>query len=79
MGRSTRSRLIRARARRDRNPVEGTETLLRCEDCGVESDVFATRWLAFILNGVEGESDTEVLIFCPECAERELEPSGWDE
>ena len=79
MGRSTPSRLIRARARRDRNPVEGTETLLRCEDCGVESDLFATRWLAFILNGVEGESDTEVLVFCPECAEREFEPSGWDE
>jgi hypothetical protein len=59
--------------------VEGTGTLLRCEDCGVESDLFATRWLAFILNGVEGESDTEVLIFCPECAEREFEPSGWDE
>ena len=59
--------------------MEGTETLLRCEDCGVESDVFGTRWLAFILNGVEGESDTEVLIFCPECAEREFVPSGWDE
>ena len=72
MGRSTRSRLIRARARRDRNPVEGTGTLLRCAECRVESDLFATRWLAFILKGVEGESDTEVLTFCPECAEREF-------
>jgi hypothetical protein len=59
--------------------MERTETVLRCLDCGVESDLFATRWLAFILNGVEGESDTELLIFCPECAEREFDPSGWEE
>jgi hypothetical protein len=59
--------------------VEGTGTLLRCEECGVESDLFATRWLAFIFNGLEGESDTDVLIFCPECGEREFEPSGWEE
>jgi hypothetical protein len=56
--------------------LERTETLLRCLDCGVESDRFATGWQAYLLHGVEGESDTEVLVFCPECAERELDPSG---
>ena len=59
--------------------MERTETLLRCLDCGVESDRFATGWQAYLLQGVEGESDTEVLMFCPECAEREFDPSGWDE
>ena len=59
--------------------MERTETLLRCLDCGVESDRFATGWQAYLLHGVEGESETEVLMFCPECAEREFDPSGSDE
>jgi hypothetical protein len=59
--------------------MERTETLLRCLDCGVESDRFATGWTAYLLAGVEGESETEVLIFCRDCAEREFEPSGWEE
>jgi hypothetical protein len=59
--------------------MERTATLLRCIDCGVESDWFATGWQAYLLAGVEGEFETEVLMFCPECAEREFEPSGWDE
>jgi hypothetical protein len=59
--------------------VTGTATLLRCAECGVESDLFATSWRAFLIHGIEGESDTEVLMFCPQCAERELEPSSWDD
>jgi hypothetical protein len=59
--------------------MERTRTLLRCIDCGVESDRFATGWRAYLLTAVEGESDTEVLMFCPECDEREFEPSGCGE
>jgi hypothetical protein len=51
--------------------MERTETLLRCIDCGVQSDRFAAGWQAYLLLGIKGESDTEVLMFCPECAERD--------
>jgi hypothetical protein len=59
--------------------MERTGTLLRCIDSGVESDGFATGWRAYLLTGADGESDTEVLMFCLECAEREFDPSGWAE
>lgn len=58
--------------------MQGTGTLLRCEECGVDSDLFATGWRGYLLFGVEGESD-EVLMLCPACAEREFEPSSWDD
>ena len=59
--------------------MERTGPLLGCIDCGLESDWFATGWRAYLVTGVEGESDTEVLMFCPQCAEREFQPSRWDE
>jgi hypothetical protein len=59
--------------------MERTGTLLRCIDCGVESDWLATGWQAYLLSAVEGEFETEVLTFCPDCVEREFDPSGWNE
>ena len=59
--------------------MERTRTLLRCIDCGVESDWFAAGWRTYLLTAVKGEYETEVLTFCPDCAEREFGPSGWDE
>lgn len=51
-------------------------TLLNCVECGAESDQLASGWQAYVANKLDEE--TEVLMFCPECAEREFRSLGWD-
>jgi hypothetical protein len=54
-------------------------TLLKCVECGAESDQLASGWQAYAANKLdEDEPETEVLMFCPECAEREFRSLGWD-
>jgi hypothetical protein len=44
---------------------------LRCVECGARSDE-GYLWRAFILEGGGRDESTEVLCYCPICAEREL-------
>lgn len=43
--------------------------VLRCAECGAESDELATGWRA-CLAGDEDEREAELLVFCSHCAER---------
>jgi hypothetical protein len=55
-------------------------TLLRCAECGAESDLLATGWQACRAGDLdEDDGEAEVLMFCPTCAEREFGPFGWDD
>jgi hypothetical protein len=54
-------------------------TLLKCVECGAEIDRLGSGWRVYVADELdEGESETEVLMFCPECAEREFKSLGWD-
>lgn len=44
------------------------ETILRCAECGVESDGRARRWRAFLTC----DEPSEAAMFCPDCAQREF-------
>ena len=51
--------------------------LLRCVECGVESPGLAPGWRAYLVDEPdEDEQEQEVLMFCPECAEREFGSFG---
>jgi hypothetical protein len=51
--------------------------LLRCVECGAESDQLASGWRAYLAPDAEDKPEGELLMFCPECAEREFGPFGW--
>jgi hypothetical protein len=59
--------------------VGRAETLLRCVECGLESDQLAEGWRACLAPDKEEEPEGEIFMFCPECAEREFGPSGWED
>jgi hypothetical protein len=48
---------------------------LHCVGCGATSDQ-GFLWRAFIEGGGDDESATEVVCYCPRCAEREFGPRG---
>jgi hypothetical protein len=47
--------------------------MLRCEECGkqVLTDVEAHGWRAYLTHA-EGDESREVVVLCPDCAEREF-------
>jgi hypothetical protein len=45
---------------------------LKCEECGAEPDFQAHGWRAFIAPRPEEDEPPEVVVYCPECAEREF-------
>jgi len=51
-------------------------TLLRCVECGLESDQLAIGWRAYVTD--EEAEESRILMFCPRCAEREFGPFGWE-
>jgi hypothetical protein len=54
-------------------------TLLKCVECGAETDRLASGWRAYVADDLdEDEPEAKVLMFCPECAEREFRSLGWD-
>ena len=56
----------------------GNETLLRCVECGAESNELAAGWRAYLTDELDEDEEAEMLMFCPGCARREFEPSGWE-
>jgi hypothetical protein len=55
--------------------VGRTETLLRCVECGAESDQAGDRLAGLPCRQLdENERAAEVLMFCQDCAEREFGP-----
>lgn len=44
---------------------------VRCIECGERASGPATNWKAYLFGGFEDEP-VEVIVFCPECAFREL-------
>jgi hypothetical protein len=46
-------------------------SIIRCAECGAESDELAAGWRAYLAGDFDDEED-EVLLFCPECARREF-------
>jgi ribosomal protein L44E len=48
--------------------------LLRCEECGKQrqTDKEARRWRTY-LTVIEEEEPEEVVVYCPDCAQREFE------
>jgi hypothetical protein len=60
-----------------RTGVGQTGTLLRC--VSAESYALALGWRAYIAPDPEDEPEGEIFMFCPECAEREFGPSGWEQ
>jgi hypothetical protein len=55
-----------------------TGTLLRCIDCGAESDQLATGWRAYFARAEDDEPEGEIATFCSDCAEDEFGPLGWE-
>jgi hypothetical protein len=45
--------------------------MLRCAECGDETEADARGWQARLVGGVDDEPE-EVAVFCPKCAEREF-------
>ena len=58
--------------------VGQTGTHFRCIECGAECDQLAKGWRAYLAPEPNEEPESELLMFCPECAEREFGPSGWE-
>jgi hypothetical protein len=55
--------------------VGRTGTVIRCVECGAESDQFETGWRAYIAGELDDEErEDEVLMFCPHCAQGEFGP-----
>jgi hypothetical protein len=48
-------------------------SVIRCAECGTESDELAAGWRAYLAGDFDDEED-ELLLFCPECARREFGP-----
>ena len=49
---------------------------MNCQECGVRADEQARAWRAY-RGDVPGEDDQPtVLVYCPDCAEREFGPLG---
>ena len=42
-----------------------------CSECGAAAREGAEGWRAFVVGGYDGE-EVEVVVFCPDCAEREV-------
>jgi hypothetical protein len=55
--------------------VGRAETLLRCVECGLESDQLAEGWRAYLAPDKEEEPEGEIFMFCPECGAR-VRPVG---
>jgi DNA-directed RNA polymerase subunit RPC12/RpoP len=53
-------------------------TVLRCVDCGAEADELATGWRAYRAGDLDEDEVVEVLMYCPDCSEREFGPYWWD-
>ena len=56
-----------------------TATVLRCAECGAESDQLATGWRAYLAPEPDEEPEGEIFMFCPGCAEREFGDSAWED
>jgi hypothetical protein len=56
-----------------------TGTLLRCVECGTESDALAMGWRAYVAPDPEEEPEGEIFLFCPQCAEREFGRMEWED
>ena len=41
-----------------------------CSECGAAAREGAEGWCAFVVGGYDGD-DVEIVVFCPDCAERE--------
>ena len=48
---------------------------VRCADCGELAPGPATGWKAYLAGGFE-DDPLEIVVFCPECAHRELGPGA---
>jgi ribosomal protein L44E len=55
--------------------------LLRCVECGAESDEFARGWRAYRLDDLDvwDEDEPEISMYCPECARREFGAFRWED
>jgi hypothetical protein len=48
-------------------------SIIRCVECGTESDELAVGWRAHLARDLDqGENEQEVVLFCPDCARREF-------
>jgi hypothetical protein len=57
----------------------GNATLLRCVECGAESKELAAGWRAYLAGELDEDGqEANMLMFCPGCAGREFQPSGWE-
>jgi hypothetical protein len=43
-----------------------------CSECGAAAREGADGWCAFVVGGYDAD-DVEVVVFCPDCAEREVD------
>jgi len=50
---------------------------MRCAECGEKADRMARGWRAYRVEGPNGE--TELVFYCPGCAEREFDEWNWRE
>lgn len=50
---------------------------MRCAECGIETEDKARGWRALV--GEEDDGGVMVAVFCPACAERELEAESTTE
>ena len=59
-----------------RHPDRLTTRLMRCDQCGAESDERARGWRAML--GLEDDDTVVTVVLCPVCAERDFGtgPSG---
>jgi len=51
-------------------------SVIRCEECGAESDELAAGWRAYLAARLDEDDDEEVLVYCPGCAQREFGLDG---
>jgi hypothetical protein len=54
-----------------------SSSALRCEECGWEPDVavHAAGWVAFVVDLADDPDPPAVVVYCPQCAARELDDS----
>ena len=50
------------------------DTVVRCVECDLRADT-AAGWKAYLSGGFEGEP-VEVVVYCPDCADREAGQTG---
>jgi hypothetical protein len=46
-------------------------SIIQCAECGAESDGLAAGWRAYLAADFD-EDEGEVVLFCPDCADREF-------